>query len=251
MKRIITIVTLAILSALTCFGQRKVKIISVKELIERHSGSFCVRAEFAGIYDLSMLVFLVNEDDYIIPVRLQKKDLGAEKRFLDLNLEIGDSVYVKGTLDEVFIGAEFYKGLVNASIIDKQDLVSETCGAEMKKSPKTVITDSNKETIPFQLVEVKPQFNGGDANEFAEWVNSHLKYPKVAKENGVQGRVVLQFTVETDGTLSGIEVLRGVDDSLDKEAVRVVSASPKWKPGVHSGKPVRVTYTFPVIFQLR
>lgn len=108
-----------------------------------------------------------------------------------------------------------------------------------------------EEAIPFQLVEEKPSFNGGDANEFSKWVNSKLEYPEIAKENGVQGRVTLQFTVNADGTVSNVKVLRGVDPSLDKEAVRVVSMSPKWKPGKQRDRAVKVTYTFPVIFQLR
>jgi hypothetical protein len=108
-----------------------------------------------------------------------------------------------------------------------------------------------EEAIPFQLVEEKPSFNGGDANEFSKWVNSRLVYPEIAKENGVQGRVTLQFTVNTDGSVSNVKVLRGVDSSLDKEAVRVVSSSPKWKPGKQRDRAVKVTYTFPVIFQLR
>jgi protein TonB len=108
-----------------------------------------------------------------------------------------------------------------------------------------------EEAIPFQLVEEKPSFQGGDANQFSKWVNQRLVYPEIAKENGVQGRVTLQFTVEKDGSVTKVKVLRGVDPSLDKEAVRVVSQSPKWKPGKQRDRAVPVTYTFPVIFQLR
>ena len=108
-----------------------------------------------------------------------------------------------------------------------------------------------EEAIPFQLVEQKPSFKGGDANEFSKWVNQRLVYPEIAKENGVQGRVMLQFTVNADGSVSNVKVLRGVDPSLDKEAVRVVSSSPKWTPGKQRDRAVKVTYTFPVIFQLR
>lgn len=108
-----------------------------------------------------------------------------------------------------------------------------------------------EEAIPFQLVEEKPSFQGGDANTFSKWVNSKLVYPEIAKENGVQGRVTLQFTVEKDGSVTNVKVLRGVDASLDKEAVRVVQSSPKWKPGKQRDRAVKVTYTFPVIFQLR
>ncbi len=108
-----------------------------------------------------------------------------------------------------------------------------------------------EEAIPFQLVEEKPSFMGGDANAFSKWVNERLVYPEIAKENGVSGRVTLQFTVNTDGTVSNVKVLRGVDPSLDREAVRVVSMSPKWTPGKQRDRAVKVTYTFPVIFQLR
>lgn len=108
-----------------------------------------------------------------------------------------------------------------------------------------------EEAIPFMLVEEKPSFMGGDANAFSKWVNERLVYPEIAKENGVQGRVTLQFTVNADGTVSNVKVLRGVDPSLDKEAVRVVSMSPKWTPGKQRDRAVKVTYTFPVIFQLR
>lgn len=108
-----------------------------------------------------------------------------------------------------------------------------------------------EEAIPFMLVEQKPSFQGGDANAFSKWVNSRLNYPDVAKENGVQGRVLLQFTVGADGVVRDVKVLRGVDPSLDKEAVRVVSMSPKWTPGKQRDRNVKVTYTFPVIFQLR
>ena len=107
------------------------------------------------------------------------------------------------------------------------------------------------EAIPFQLVDVKPTFNDGDANEFSKWVNSQLVYPDEAKKNGIQGRVAVQFTVEADGSVANVKVLRGANELLDQEAVRVVSASPKWTPGIQDGKPARVTYTFPIIFQLR
>lgn len=108
-----------------------------------------------------------------------------------------------------------------------------------------------EEAIPFQLVEEKPSFQGGDPNAFSKWVQSRLVYPEIAKENGVQGRVTIQFTVEKDGSVTNVKVLRGVDPSLDKEAVRVVQSSPKWTPGKQRDRTVKVTYTFPVMFQLR
>ena len=241
MKRTVTTILFILISAFACIGQSVSKLIPVKELIEKESGDYCVRAEYAGLHDSSKLTFFLIEDDFIIPVQLQKNDLTAEKRFLALTLKEGDIVCVKGTIDDIVIEREKYKGLVEATIIVKED--SEDATDE--------IEDEEEESIPFQLVEKKPRFNGGDTNEFSIWVNSHLEYPMTAKENGIQGRVTVQFTVEADGSVSGVKVLRGVEASLDQEAVRVVSASPEWQPGLQRGKPVRVTYTFPVIFQMR
>lgn len=139
---------------------------------------------------------------------------------------------------------------INDNIINTEDDAS--LGVEIQDYVEEVKEEVvEEETIPFQLVEEKPKFQGGDANDFTKWVNQRLVYPDVAKENGVQGRVMLQFTVNTDGSVSGVKVLRGVDPSLDKEAVRVVSMSPKWTPGKQRDRKVKVTYTFPVIFQLR
>ena len=105
--------------------------------------------------------------------------------------------------------------------------------------------------LPFSLVEEKPSFHGGDANEFSKWVNSNLVYPKEAKDHSIQGRVTLTFTVTKTGKVKDVKVLRGVNPLLDNEALRVVSASPDWTPGNQKGRMVDVTYTFPVIFQLR
>ena len=137
--------------------------------------------------------------------------------------------------DDMFMGLEDDANL-GVEIIDYVEV-----------EPEEVV----EEAIPFMLVEEKPSFNGGDANQFSAWVNKRLVYPEIAKENGVQGRVTLQFTIEKDGSLTKIKVLRGVDPSREKEAVRVVSSSPKWKPGKQRDRAVPVTYTFPVIFQLR
>ena len=110
----------------------------------------------------------------------------------------------------------------------------------------------DEETIYFiGTVEEKPTFNGGDANEFSKWVNSRLVYPEIAKENGIEGRVTLQFTISKEGRLEDVKVLSAPDPSLADEAVRVVSSSPKWKPGKQRDRAVKVSYTFPVIYRLR
>ena len=111
--------------------------------------------------------------------------------------------------------------------------------------------DVEDDPIPFINVEQKPTFNGGDANGFAKWVNSRLVYPEIAKDNGIEGRVTLQFTIGKDGRLEDVKVLSAPDESLAQEAVRVVSSSPKWEPGRQRDRAVKVSYTFPVVYRLR
>ena len=95
-----------------------------------------------------------------------------------------------------------------------------------------------------------PTFKGKGTEAFSSWVSSHLKYPKDAKAAHIDGTVTVQFVVGKNGGVQEVQVLKGIHPSLDAEAVRVVRSSPKWKPGIKDGKPVRVTYTIPVIFQL-
>jgi protein TonB len=108
-----------------------------------------------------------------------------------------------------------------------------------------------EEDAPLLKAEKMPSFQGGDLNKFRNWVQSKLKYPKIAQENGISGRVTLAFVIEKDGTLTGIQVMQSPDKSLSEEAIRVVSSSPKWSPGMQRNQPVRVRYQLPVNFQLR
>ena len=124
-------------------------------------------------------------------------------------------------------------------------------GADVVGKTVTKADVSDGEAVPFSVLEVKPTFNGESANAFSEWVNSHLKYPEGAKAAGEQGRVTLQFTIGADGAVSNVKVLRGVSESLDAEALRVVSSSPNWEPGQVNGKPVSVIFTFPVVYKLK
>jgi protein TonB len=102
----------------------------------------------------------------------------------------------------------------------------------------------------FFIVEEMPQFPGGDL-ELRKFIAQSVKYPVIAQENGIQGRVYVQFVVGTDGTVGQVKVARGVDPNLDKEAIRVVESMPKWKPGKQRGKPVKVSYTVPINFVLQ
>lgn len=98
-------------------------------------------------------------------------------------------------------------------------------------------------------VEVMPEYPGGQKALFA-YLSENIRYPQIAKENKIEGRVIVGFVVEKDGSISNVEVVRSVDPSLDKEALRVIKSMPRWKPGKIRGKPVRVKYRVPVNFKL-
>ena len=120
---------------------------------------------------------------------------------------------------------------------------------------KVTVSDmpqADETSIPFSEVEVKPTFQGDDPNAFAVWVNSQLVYPEAAVEAGTQGRMVLSFVVDTDGSVTDVQILRGLSPELDAEALRVLnSCTEKWTPGMQDGKPVKVTYTMPIVFKLK
>lgn len=111
-------------------------------------------------------------------------------------------------------------------------------------------TKTKGEIHAFDAVDVKPTFQGQDAGTFAYWVAHNLKYPEVAAKNGICGRVLVEFVVEKDGSITDVKALKSPDESLSEEAVRVISNSPEWEPGIVDGKPVRVRYMFPVVFKL-
>ena len=104
---------------------------------------------------------------------------------------------------------------------------------------------------PFLIAETMPSFQGGDLNKFRTWVQQNIRFPQIALENGIQGRVVLSFVIEKDGRLTNIQVLQSPDRSLSDEAIRVLSKSPKWSPGKQRNQVVRIKYTLPVDFRVQ
>ena len=140
-----------------------------------------------------------------------------------------------------------------AEEVDAREAIEKLAAAQSEGLVESVaeILEKNPDAvIPFAAVENKPGFNGGDANDFAKWVSENIQNPQDAIDSKIEGRVILQFTVSKEGDVKDVEVLRGVNELLDAEAVRVVSASPKWEAGSQNGIPVAVKYTFPVIFRL-
>ena len=128
----------------------------------------------------------------------------------------------------------------------------EVAAAAPAEEPADAQTAQNAaEAVPFDVIEVKPTFNGGDAGEFVKWAYSQLNYPEKAKKDKAQGRVLVQFTIGTDGSVSNVELVKGVREDLNAEVLRVVSSSPKWEPGKQNGEAVPVTFSFPVVFKLQ
>lgn len=140
----------------------------------------------------------------------------------------------------------------NADVEETVIATTEDTGqqVEIKFVPVEEEEEEAEEAVIFDIVEKMPEFPGGDA-ALMKYLADHIKYPTVAQENGIQGRVIVQFVVNKDGSIVDAKVARGVDPYLDKEALRVVSGMPKWKPGMQRNKPVRVKYTVPVMFRLQ
>ena len=117
--------------------------------------------------------------------------------------------------------------------------------------PVEAPVEEEEEDVIFQVVETMPEFPGGPQALF-KYISDNVKYPVIAQENGIQGRVICQFVVNKDGSIVDVVAVRSSGEaSLDKEAIRVIKSMPKWKPGKQRGKPVRVKYTVPVNFRLQ
>lgn len=140
--------------------------------------------------------------------------------------------------------------------LEQQEIISsedDATAAQTETFVAPVVEEEEEEESAqqiFTVVEKQPEFPGGTAELF-KYLSKAIKYPVIAQENGIQGRVVCSFVVNRDGSIVDIQVMRGVDPSLDKEAIRVISEMPKWKPGEQRGKPVRVRFILPVQFRLQ
>ena len=143
---------------------------------------------------------------------------------------------------KIAVGTETHEGAKDRTI---EAVRNDIAVATPPPAPKEEFTQK-----VFDVVEVMPSFPGGQA-ALLQYLNSHVKYPVVAQENGIQGRVTISFVVERDGSITDVKVARSVDPSLDKEAARVVSSMPRWTPGKQNGSAVRVKFNVPVVFRLQ
>jgi len=147
------------------------------------------------------------------------------------------------------------------NIVDDNVKIEDELKIDDTEANKTTIIDvapvikaqaeeEEEEAQVFFIVEDMPEFPGGEL-ALRKYIANAIKYPVIAQENGIQGKVYVTFVVDKDGSISDARIARGVDASLDKEALRVVGTLPKWKPGKQRGKPVRVSYTVPINFVLQ
>ena|SRR4030042_3736578 len=139
----------------------------------------------------------------------------------------------------------------NVQIEDQLELDDMEADDNLAMDFVPVVEEEEQEEVAFIIVEDMPKFQGGDQNTFRAWIQTNLKYPEIAAENGISGRVFVNFVVNKNGEVVDAKVVRGVDPSLDQEALRVVRSSPKWEPGKQRGKPVKVQFTFPIVFVLQ
>ena len=146
--------------------------------------------------------------------------------------------------DKVAVGSEDKAGVKDRTVEAVRSEIA-VAAPPPPPAPKPEVA-----TKVFDVVEEMPSFPGGNA-ALMSYLNSNTKYPVVAQENGVQGRVIISFVVERDGSISDVKVARSVDPSLDREAQRVVKSMPRWTPGKQNGQTVRVKYTVPVVFRLQ
>ena len=146
--------------------------------------------------------------------------------------------------DKVAVGAEDKEGVKDRTVEAVRSEIA-VAAPPPPPAPKPEVA-----TKVFDVVEEMPSFPGGNG-ALMSYLNGNTKYPVVAQENGVQGKVIISFVVERDGSISDVRVARSVDPSLDREAQRVVKSMPRWKPGKQNGSAVRVKYTVPVVFRLQ
>lgn len=174
------------------------------------------------------------------------------------NITANGSIYIK--IDNVKMKEEKITWQTNPDGVILEDLFFQLQSDSLKydelvnwnpnEEPEIVPTTNDNEVKDIDRVDEKPSFPGGES-AMKSYLNSNVKYPDVAQENGVQGRVIVESIIEKDGSMSDVKVIRSVDPSLDREALRVVKAMPKWTPAKLKGIPVRTKCTTPVVFRLQ
>ncbi len=170
----------------------------------------------------------------------------SEKVLTDTETESNDKIVVTA---KVSGNAAVKPAIIKKDRSGQQEEIQRMTGKNMSSSREVFNEEAAEEPV-FVLVENPPVFEGGDLSKFATYIQKHLKYPPEAAQAGLEGKIFVSFIVDSTGKVTDIKILRGIDSLLDEEAIRVISQSPKWKPGFQRGKPVNVQFTVPVNFKL-
>jgi periplasmic protein TonB len=178
-----------------------------------------------------------KEEIYIPPSPPPPKDVHVEEIVKYVPPVVVDSLL---PLEKSPLSTDEY---LNQTVNDKVDVTGTGKGDNQMSGQNGTETDE-----PFVLVEVMPSFRGGGLEKFRLWIQNRTTYPKAAVDKKIRGKVLLTFIVEKDGSVSNVTVVKGVDPLLDDEAVKAISESPKWTPGLQRGEPVRVRYSIPLNF---
>lgn len=204
------------------------------------------------VLSLMFVAFEWSERDKKIDLSGQVQDIVAEEEMIPIT-EQQATPPPPPPPQEVQKVEEVLKIVENDVQVEATEIASsedDNTAVEIKEVAAPVVVEEVVEEEIFQVVEEMPSFPGG-MGELMKFLGNNIKYPAVAQENGIQGRVIIQFVVEKDGSVANPVVVKGVDPALDKEALRVVKSMPKWTPGKQRGKAVRVKYTVPVTFRLQ
>lgn len=222
MKRTLLIFLLLTWTCLNTFAQKK-------------HNTDTVRAPLAFVSDIDRLLITLRQDSTFFKVKLEGKPSDEIAAIGALDLRPGDTLTLCGELNPRKIIRKKDPNMLSARILSVD-----------------YASDHNEKPAFLFSLEQKPTFMGRDANSFSNWVNSRLVYPESSRKAGSEGMVRLRFIINQNGDLSDVEMVESSGDpALNAEAYRVVSSSPKWEPGRVHGQPVKVVYTFPVIFMLR
>lgn len=243
---------LASILAILVFVAAIVSLLVIKNEYDRYVAKHTVVVYDQGM-ETSNLKNKAPEVKRAEPIRQENVEKVVEKvrssiKFVAPIIKKDDEVNPE---EEMRTQDEIMKSKLSIAVFDVFNGSEE---GEVLKAKQMLVTEPVKpkeeENTVFEYVEQMPSFPGGDA-ALMRYLSKNIKYPPLAEENGIQGRVICSFVVERDGSVSDIRIKRSVDPSLDKEAMRVVSAMPKWIPGRQNGQMVRVKYTLPVTFRLQ
>ena len=243
---------LASILAILVFVAAIVSLLVIKNEYDRYVAKHTVVVYDQGM-ETSNLKNKAPEVKRAEPIRRENIEEVVEKikcsiKFTAPVIKKDDEVDPK---DEMRTQDEIMKSKVSISVFD---VLNGSEDGEVLKAKQMLVTEPVKPKVEeykvFEVVEQMPSFPGGDV-ALMQYLSKNIKYPPVAEEMGIQGRVICTFVVERDGGVSDIRIAKSVDPSLDKEAIRVISTMPKWIPGRQNGQSVRVKFTLPVTFRLQ